>query len=267
MRTRRDVRGEKKKEWKECSSLPRDHPRNRFSPSIHFSATRKNSTHGTLWRLCARTARLVESCSKNNSLAYDIRAGRLVSSSRVASRPLAGQMTGTHVFSHWHGPYLRMRDPHVRAGERENGRAREEGKREETEGAEWPRGLPCVVSEPPHSLPFPQNPRAYRRFPSAFLLFSSRPILCSFSHYRDEPAMKITSIVVVSYTPRKPITVRSLSLLNTHIYVCVYVNAWPFCFSRVAKCAIVSKTRLATTSRVRPIRKVSSYRGKRIADN
>lgn len=74
-------------------------------------------------------------------------------------------------------PYLRMRDTHVRAGKRENGRAREERKREETEGAEWPRGLPCVVSEPSFALPFPQNPRAFRRFPSAFLLFFLSPNL------------------------------------------------------------------------------------------
>lgn len=188
--------GKRKKEWKECSSLPRDHPRNRFSPSIHFSATRKNSTHGTLWRLCARTARLVESCSKNNSLAYDIRAGRLVSSSRVASRPLAGQMTRTHVFSHWHGPYLRMRDPMFvlvrgRMGERER---KEKEKRPKGQNGH----VACLVLfRSPHSLfPFRRIPALSDVFLLPFCFFSSRPILCSFSHYRDEPTMKITSIVV-----------------------------------------------------------------------
>lgn len=105
-------------------------------PSTHFSAARKNSTHGTLWRLCARIARRVESCSKNNSLAYDVRASRLVSSSRVASRPLAGQMTGTHVFPHWRMALIFVcvfRRSCQWEGERVN--TREEGKEEETEGA------------------------------------------------------------------------------------------------------------------------------------
>lgn len=147
-------------------------------PSTHFSSARKNSTHGTLWRLCARIARRVESCSKNNSLAYDVRAGRLVSSSRVASRPLAGQMTGTHVFPHWRMALIFVcvfRRSCQWEGERMNARGRK--RRRDRRGAEWPRGLPCVVSRPPFALPFPQNPRAFRRFPSAFLLFFFSPDL------------------------------------------------------------------------------------------
>lgn len=184
MRTRRDVlvRGEKKK-WKECSPLPRDHPRNRFSPSIHFSATRKNSTHGTLWRLCARTARLVESCSKNNSLAYDIRAGRLVSSSRVASRPLAGQMTGTHVFPHWRTALIFVcviRRSCRREGEGNGESARGRKKRGDWRGrmATWP-ALCCFGAPPPiRSSLSAESPR-FPTFP--FCPFAFFPLTRSYA--------------------------------------------------------------------------------------
>lgn len=149
--------------------FPRDHPRNRFSPSIHFSATRKNSTHGTLWRLCARTARLVESCSKNNSLVYDVRVGRLVSSSRVASRPLAGQMTGTHVFLHWRMALILVCVVRLCwwEGEWESARGRKRRRGRRGRMATWP-ALCCFGGGSCLLFPFRKIPA----LPNVFLLLS-----------------------------------------------------------------------------------------------
>jgi len=156
-----------------------DHPRNRFIPSTHFSTTRKNSTHGTLWRLYARR---VESCSKNNSLTYDIRAGRLVSSSRVASQL-------DHLLARWQGLMCFLTDAWplflcacsllilVRGKMRERERKEKEGRDRRGGRATW------------HVLLFrgPRSVFPFRRIPAlsdVFLLplcfFSFRPTLRSF---------------------------------------------------------------------------------------
>jgi len=146
-----------------------DHSRERFFISVSFSATRKDSAHGTLWRLCTRTVRRVESCSKNNSLACDAHTGRLVA-------PLEPCLD--HLLARWQGLMCFLSDAwlsslrtccRIPAFVSEDVRERER-ERERTEGAEWPRGLSCIVAGlQSTSLPFPQNPCAFS--PSAFSCF------------------------------------------------------------------------------------------------
>jgi len=137
-------------------------------------------------------------------------------------------------------------------------RGREKEKRSRDEMATWP--ALCCFEAPFRSSLFPQNPRTFQRFPFAFLLFFFSPnLMYSFSHYRDEPTMKITSVVVVSYTLRKPIIVRSLSLLDVRLYV-VYVNTVVFFAFLVKLNAPPSRKHLQR----RPIRKVSSNHRKRV---
>lgn len=117
---------------------------------------------------------------------------------------------------------------------REGENAREHERKEKEKRPKGRNGhVACLVlfRDPPFASSLSAESPRFPTFSFClFAFFSSRPTLRSFSHYRDEPTMKITSTVVVSYTLRKPITVSSLSMLDARVHVCVYVNAWSFCF-------------------------------------
>lgn len=98
MRTRRDVRGEKKKMERMFVSPEGLSAQSLLSKYPLLGNSEKFDSRNSLEAV--RAYRAPGRVVFQKQLAYDIRAGRLVSSSRVASRPLAGQMTGTHVFSH-----------------------------------------------------------------------------------------------------------------------------------------------------------------------
>lgn len=168
----------------------------RFS-SGHFLTTRRDSTHGTLWRLCTRIAHTAR--GGRDTLAFQKQLSRLWRTHESLSRfslLRESRLETDHLLARWQGLMCLFSDAWFSSSwaRCERKKDREHAKRKRRVKSRGRKTTwSALFREIP--LPFPLNPRAYMTtfFFLHFRFYFFSPTLRGLSHYRDEPTMKITS--------------------------------------------------------------------------